>query len=263
MRPASLAQDFAENGYALVPGLVDEVRLADLRRLACDHLALGLSPLEYEVEVGYPGAPENLIQAGGSTVRRLLGACSRSEVVRSWATGKELKNCLMACFAAMQGDLRQSEPDCRLYLCQAHHNCFMTKQPGYSSVTLWHQDNRFWSFQQPNLITAWLALGEETRDNGCLRVLPASHRLWLPDERFDASLFLRTDLPENKALLAGARRVELRPGDVLFFHSRLFHAAGRNLQGDTKFSLVFTYHEETNQPMPGTRSARLPGIPLR
>ncbi len=31
-------------------------------------------------------------------------------------------------------------------------------------------------------------------------------------------------------------------GDALFFHSKLFHAADRNLTNETKLSLVFTYH---------------------
>ena len=43
---------------------------------------------------------------------------------------------------------------------------------------------------------------------------------------------------------------------------RLFHAAGNNQSTDTKFSVVFTYHASDNRPLPGTRSAALPGITL-
>ena len=59
---------------------------------------------------------------------------------------------------------------------QAHHNCVMTKNPGYSSETHWHQDIRYWSFQQPELVSVWTALGREHKGNGCLRVLPGSHQ---------------------------------------------------------------------------------------
>ena len=138
----------------------------------------------------------------------------------------------------------------------------MTKRPGYSSATLWHQDNRYWSFDEQNLISVWLAVGRETKQNGCLRVIPGSHRLEIEPGRFDANLFLRSDLEENKSLLNSAIKLELEPGDVLFFHSRLFHAAGRNLSDETKYSVVFTYHEEENKPILGTRSARFPSISL-
>ena len=39
----------------------------------------------------------------------------------------------------------------------------MTKAKTYSSATLWHQDNRYWSFEEENLISVWLALGDEIR----------------------------------------------------------------------------------------------------
>ena len=136
----------------------------------------------------------------------------------------------------------------------------MTKHPGFSSATLWHQDNRFWSFDEENLISVWLSLSQETERNGCLRVIPGTHLAQFEPGRFDAGLFLRPDLQENKALIAKSFLVELNRGDVLFFHSRLFHAAGRNLTNETKLSLVFTYHEASNRPIKETRSARFPAI---
>ena len=69
-------------------------------------------------------------------------------------------------------------------------------------------------------------------------------------------------LADNRQLIGTQRRVELDPGDVLFFHCRLFHAAGHNQTADTKFSLVFTYHAADNRPFAGSRSASLPDIPL-
>ena len=81
--------------------------------------------------------------------------------------------------------------------------------------------------------------------------------------RFNAALFLRSDLEENKQLIAKAERVELGAGDVIFFHSRLFHAASRNLTDRVKYSLVYTYHIDTNKPIFETRSARFPSIPLQ
>jgi phytanoyl-CoA hydroxylase len=138
----------------------------------------------------------------------------------------------------------------------------MTKNPSHSSLTHWHQDIRYWSFQQPELVSVWLALVREHPGNGCLRVLPGSQRMEFSPDRFDAELFLRPEHAANAALIATQRTVELEAGDVLFFHCRLLHAAGDNRGTETKFSLVATYHAADNRPLAGTRSASLPDVPL-
>jgi phytanoyl-CoA hydroxylase len=180
-----------------------------------------------------------------------LNAYARDAVFRRWTTGAIVGDQLRALFGRDD-----------LLLSQSHHNCVMTKHPGYSSATLWHQDIRYWSFDRPELISVWLALGEETPKNGALQVIPGSHLLDLDRGRFDKALFLRTDVAQNRKLIDAAITVELAPGDVLFFHCRLFHAAGMNLSDEIKFSLVSTYHTADNRPIPETRSALLPGIPL-
>jgi phytanoyl-CoA hydroxylase len=138
----------------------------------------------------------------------------------------------------------------------------MTKDPRYSSLTNWHRDIRYWSFERPELVSVWLALGRERYENGCLLVLPGSHAMEFLPEQLDAAQFLRTDVEANRALLARETAVELDAGDVLFFHCRLFHAAGNNKTSETKFSVVHTYHAVDNRPIGGTRSAAQPDIPL-
>ena len=143
-------------------------------------------------------------------------------------------------------------------LAQSHHNCIMTI--GFSSDTAWHQDVRYWSFDRPELVSVWLALGRTGGKRGP-RVLPGTHGQTIDRGRFDAALFLRKDLEENQTLLNSAVDLELRRGDVLFFHGRLFHAAGRNRTQTVKRSVVFTYHRQDNHPIPGTRSDAYPPCP--
>ena len=101
-----------------------------------------------------------------------------------------------------------------------------------------------------------------TFENGCLLVLPGTHRMEFAAEQLDAALFLRPDVEANRQLIQTQHRVELDCGDVLFFHCRLLHAAGKNQTADTKYSLVYTYHTTDNRPQAGTRSAALPDIVL-
>ena len=244
------ASAFERDGFVIVRGLAAPEFCARLRRALEAALRPLMGPAEFEADLGYPGAPTDMQAVGGRTPRRLLHAASRFPMLREWATGQPLR---VALSEFLPGDLRLS---------QCHHNCVMTKHPGYSSATLWHQDIRYWSFDRPELVSVWLALGEETNRNGALKIVPGSHRLQLDRGRFDRDLFLRPDLPQNKALIRQAAEVLLEPGDALFFHCRAIHAAGKNRSEAVKLSCVFTYHEAGNRPIPGTRSDRYPSLPL-
>ena len=246
---AELAQ-FDRDGYIVARALAAPDECAELKAIAQRDLAAQKPPVEYEADTRYPGAPVSLDAPGGRTVRRLLQMCARDPAVVRWATQSAIATRLQQLLGPA------------VELSQAHHNCMMTKNPSYSSVTNWHQDIRYWAFARPELVSVWLALGREYFENGCLLVLPGSHRLEFGAEQLDEALFLRPDVEHNKPLIRTQRRVELETGDVLFFHCRLFHAAGHNQTADTKFSLVFTYHAADNRPLAGTRSASLPDIPL-
>lgn len=244
-------EQFERDGFLVVRQMADARQRGRLAEVARTSLAPPLAPLEYETDVNYPGAPLSRTDAGGDTPRRLLHAFSRDAAFREWATAPAV----IATVCQLLGTPR-------IALSQNHHNCVMTKFPGYSSATHWHQDIRYWSFDRPDLVSVWLALGAETPVNGCLRVIAGSHCLEIDRGRLDAELFLRTDLEENQALIDAARNMELAAGDTLFFHSRVFHYAAQNRSEQTKLSLVFTYHATDNQPIPGTRSARFPDIEL-
>lgn len=241
---------FSRDGYQIVRGLVPAAACAQMRASAERDLAEAVPPVEYEVDTQYPGAPPSLEAPGGRTVRRLLQAYARDAGFREWATAAPI----VARLKQLLGP--------QIALSQAHHNCVMTKDPAYSSLTSWHRDIRYWSFERPELVSVWLALGEERRDNGCLLLLPGSHTMDFDATRLDAAQFLRTDVAENAALLQTQVCAELNPGDVLFFHCRLFHAAGSNRTARTKFSAVFTYRALDNPPLPGSRSAGLPDVAL-
>jgi phytanoyl-CoA hydroxylase len=241
---------FNEEGYAIVRRLAPTALCSRMLHVARSDLARAAPPIEYEADTRYPGAPRSHDAPGGRTARRLLQAYTRDAAFREWSTSHEIAQQLQIVL----------EPE--LELSQAHHNCIMTKAPAYSSVTGWHRDIRYWSFERPELVSVWLALGAERRENGCLLVLPGSHRMEFEPECLDEAQFLRADVERNRELLSRQTAVELDPGDVLFFHCRLFHAAGNNQTGQTKFSVVFTYHSADNAPVPGTRSASLPDIPL-
>jgi phytanoyl-CoA hydroxylase len=237
-----------KQGFVVVRGLVSPARCAELKAVALQQLAEPAQPLEYEADLRYPGAPESKHAPGGHTVRRLLDAYARHALFRDWAVAPEIRGWMELYF----GEAPR--------LSRAHHNCVMTKHPTYGSLTGWHRDARYWSFERDDLVSTWLALGNETVENGALWFVPGSHDATFTSESFDAAKFFRADLPANEALIRTAVSPALEPGDVVFFHCNTLHSAGRNETDDVKFSLVFTYHGASNPPLPGTRSAGKPDV---
>jgi phytanoyl-CoA hydroxylase len=235
-------EQFRRDGYLVFRNMVTPLARELMISVVQEQLRAAAPPVEYEAEVGYAGAPASLDAPGGRTVRRLRDAYHRHECFRLWAEDQRVVARLRQMF---------NEP-ARLVL--AHHNCVMTKHPHYGTATGWHRDIRYWSFARNDLVTVWLALGRETASNGALHVIPGSHRLDIGRHQLDELDFLRPDAPDNQPLFAQGVPVELQPGDVLFFHSGLFHAAGRNDSEAVKMSVAFAYRGESNFPGAGSRS---------
>ncbi len=241
-------EQFSREGYVIARNIADETLRLEMQRVTLEGLGREIGPLEYEADLHYPGAPESRDMPGGRTVRRLKNALGRHPAFCEWLAQPSLVNRLRQLLGP------------ELVIPLAHHNCIMTKQPEFSSDTGWHQDIRYWSFTRPELVSVWLALGPETKQNGCLRLIPGTHRMTFERHRFDDDLFLREGVAENVPLIESQIPAELEPGDVLFFHCRTFHAASRNYTPDPKFSVVFTVRPADNPPLPGTRSASMPEL---
>jgi phytanoyl-CoA hydroxylase len=243
-------EELNERGYVVVPGFVPDRELTELNVAARSQLARRAQPLELEADLRYPGAPSSRVAAGGETVRRLLDAYARDPAFGARATDPAVRGWMQAYFG---------EP---ALMSRAHHNCLMTKHPRYGSMTGWHRDIRYWSFARDNLVSMWLALGEEDVENGALWLVPGSHRMAFDADRFDEARFFRADRADNAAIIQDAVSPPLASGDALFFHCNTLHSAGQNLSEQVKFSLVYTYHGMSNAPTPGTRSASKPEVPL-
>jgi phytanoyl-CoA hydroxylase len=248
---SSTLNDFEQQGFVVLKSFISTEDAANCRSEIEGALCPLLGPAELEVDVNYPGAPASKTAPGGDTPRRLLYAYSRFSGLRTFIHSKKVQGALQALLKSDQVNLSQN-----------HHNCVMTKHPGFGSLTAWHQDIRYWNFSRPDLISMWVALGSEYEQNGGLMFIPGSHQMTLDKSLYDEHLFLRTESEESKALLKTVVKPELEAGDVVFFHCRTFHAAGQNLSEQVKLSPVFTFYDAENRPLENTKSSHLPGIPL-
>jgi ectoine hydroxylase-related dioxygenase (phytanoyl-CoA dioxygenase family) len=105
------------------------------------------------------------------------------------------------------------------------------KPPGSRGQAL-HQDNFYLRAEPGTCLAAWMALDPTDEANGCMQVVPGSHR-WpiLCTEKADTSVsFTDVTVP----LPAGQRSepVLMDPGDVLFFNGSLVHGSLPNASTD-------------------------------
>jgi len=138
------------------------------------HLKYKVPPIETEYE--YIGIEKEEYK---KSVRRLRQVYDRDILFREWMTYKEIKPILE--------QILGEEP----ILVTAHHNSIMTKLAKTSTKTEWHRDSRYWHYDEKNLVSIWLALGTETKENGVLEFIPGSHIMDLKEEQFDKKSFFR------------------------------------------------------------------------
>jgi len=89
----------------------------------------------------------------------------------------------------------------------------------------WHQDEFFIPTRDRSLTGGWMALDDATVENGCLWVIPGSHRpavIW-PDRRHDDRRFDCTGEAIFPFRDEDAVPVEVKAGSIVFFNGYLLH----------------------------------------
>ncbi len=105
------------------------------------------------------------------------------------------------------------------------------KPPGARGQAL-HQDNFYLKAEPGTCVAAWMALDKVDQANGCLEVIPGSHR-WpiLCTEKADTKVSF-TDITVPLPVPDAAVPVEMEAGDVMFFHGALVHGSAPNVTAD-------------------------------
>jgi hypothetical protein len=121
---------------------------------------------------------------------------------------------------------------------------FFIKEPHSESYVSWHQDLRYWGLDGDAEVSAWLALGPVTEENGCMRFLPGSHQGGLLAHRdtFAAdSVLTRGQEAAVEIKEEATVPVPLAPGQASFHHGRLLHASGANRSDARRVGLAINY----------------------
>jgi phytanoyl-CoA hydroxylase len=98
----------------------------------------------------------------------------------------------------------------------------------------WHQDEDYIPTRDRSLTAAWIALDDATVENGCLWVIPGSHRpgiLWAMKENDDPEFDCNDESYGFPYTDADGIPVEVDAGSVVFFNGYLLHRSLRNRAG--------------------------------
>jgi phytanoyl-CoA hydroxylase len=122
----------------------------------------------------------------------------------------------------------------------ATQTMYYFKPPGARGQAM-HQDNLYLLVDPGTCLGAWTAIDRVDRENGCMMVVPGSHRgNILCQEKTDTSVSFTgtaTRIPQGMK----AVEVPMEPGDTLFFSGALIHGSGPNRTKD-RFRRSFIGH---------------------
>lgn len=137
-----------------------------------------------------------------------------------------------------------------------------------AGVTPWHQDNGVVlpEADETDMLTVWWPLTRATLENGCLKIIPRSHRAGILHHCRTVSGLA---IPDPMLDLDRAFPVPMEPGDVLFLHRRTCHASLPNVSDEVRISFDIRYNpigQSTGREVfPGfvARSRSHPDLELR
>jgi len=138
----------------------------------------------------------------------------------------------------------------------------LSKQPHDSRYASWHQDSFYSGLHLTPSTSAWIALTPSTRENGCMRVIPGSHKLGALDHENiseDPNLLnrrgerIKMDVAESAAV-----DIVLQPGQMSLHQSTIVHGSNPNTSGAPRIGFIVRY-VTSQMRNPNTRLLRVRG----
>ncbi|MDE0481163.1 MAG: phytanoyl-CoA dioxygenase family protein [Candidatus Poribacteria bacterium] len=221
-------QFFIENGYLVVPNLLSDGEIEELRQ---DTVTLARG--EYECDNMKP-LPNSVTDE--DAIGRIL--CIHQPHFVSDTIGKYVKHpkiCgILSQITAAHLPFWDGSVKCM-------QSMLFVKPPNFQGQA-WHQDEIYIPTRDRSLIGAWIAMDDATVENGCLWVLPGSHRqgyLYPQRNHENPDEF---DFAQESYGFDGSEEVpvEVTTGTLVFFNGYLLHRSRKN-RGST-FRRVLVNH---------------------
>jgi len=136
-----------------------------------------------------------------------------------------------------------------------HATSIFQKRPYDATYVSWHQDGYYLDLDQPDFVSAWVALTNSNTENGCMRVVRESHRSGSfphvnsakhEENLLSSGLEIAVAVEESEAT-----DVVLRPGEMSLHHVNIVHGSNPNRSGNTRAGFAIRYvapHVAQNRP---------------
>jgi phytanoyl-CoA hydroxylase len=190
----------------------------------------GYRGVQYEKD-GFKAASSLPTEQKQDAVRKLWKMCETEPRIAALASHPKL--------LALVARLMQDAPV--LFQDQA-----LLKPPMIGREKPWHQDNAYFNVPpETTIVGVWIALDEATPENGCMFIIPGSHREGpvVHFKRRDWQL-CDTDVAATQALT-----VPLQPGGCLIFHGLLHHGTPPSHSQQRRRALQFHYKPASIVPI--------------
>ena len=114
------------------------------------------------------------------------------------------------------------------------------KNPNEKGFVSFHQDAKYIGLEPHNWVTAWLAVTDANEQNGCMRMLPGSHKenLKTHEQKFDENNLLTRGQTIRNVPLYKTEPIILKAGQISLHHPTIVHGSGLNQSNDRRIGFV-------------------------
>ncbi|MFP4409893.1 phytanoyl-CoA dioxygenase family protein [Coleofasciculus sp.] len=216
-------QQYREQGYLLVERLFDEIELK-LARQAIQEMLCELDPTsEAEVEPNDP-----------TVFRRIWSPTERHKVFQEMAYNSKILDRVESLIG----------PNIVF-----HYSKINMKAAQVGSVVEWHQDLSYYPHTNTDLLSCLIYLDDATPENGCLQVIPGSHKYGILDHYIDGYFRGKLNAPSAVLNLSKATLCEAPAGSTLFLHCLTVHSSIRNRSNMPRRAFLPAYRAADAYPI--------------
>jgi ectoine hydroxylase-related dioxygenase (phytanoyl-CoA dioxygenase family) len=129
------------------------------------------------------------------------------------------------------------------------NSSFFAKPARVGTKTPWHQDGEYWPIEPLATCTVWIAIDAATPENGCLQVIPGSHRtktLARHNKNDAEGLALPLELDPSQFDEAEAEEIVLEPGQVSLHDVYLYHGSEPNYSDHSRRGMTLRFMPTTS-----------------
>ncbi|KRF01065.1 hypothetical protein ASG89_25990 [Paenibacillus sp. Soil766] len=123
----------------------------------------------------------------------------------------------------------------------------LTKLPHSPSVCHWHQDDAYYTevVNSDTRMSIWVPLQDTDERNGCLWIVPGSHKQGLQSYIVQDNGTCRKALDEEQVDLSKAEPVPMKAGSILLFNALIWHSSRGNETDHVRRAFIVSYQEAT------------------